>query len=156
MSRLKKLIDTIIKDGKMNNDTVITHLISALDEEKDDVCEYKELYEEVYGHTLTRDIADDWVKSMAVTDNTERANGQKWTLEQTTDTGNKIAVDWSYFSKIDFYIAMNMMYSDFYKTAKSVNLAEDALFFARLARDWLCDEDASEDKLYNYYFSIIL
>lgn len=108
-----------------------------------------------YGETLNEEIIRDWVKSMKVTDGSDRENGQKWTVDQCYDVGNKIGIDWNKHSKYEWYAVINMVYSDSYKTAKSFGLQDDPIFFGRLAKDWLCDEDAGSDKLYNYYFSVI-
>jgi hypothetical protein len=155
MNKLKKLTDSILKDGKMNSDTIIEHLTIALCD-----CEcgemehiYKKLYEDAFGTRITKDIAEEWVHSMLAHDT---ADGQKWTMENTTEYGNKVNIDWTRYSKVDFYIVMNMMYSDYYRTAKTINMASDNMFFANLSKDWLCDSDVSEDKLYKYYFDVVV
>ena len=51
-------------------------------------------------------------------------------MENTTEYGNKVNIDWTRYSKVDFYIVMNMMYSDYYRTAKTINMASDNMFFA--------------------------
>jgi hypothetical protein len=154
-NKLKKLTEVIIKDGKMNSDSIIEHLTEALSEcecgemEK----EYKILYEESYGKKLTKEIAEEWVHSM---DSPDTGDGQKWSLESTSEYGNKVNMDWTRHSKIDFYCVMNMMYSDYYRTAKAMNMLSDTMFFAHLSKDWLCDSDAPDDKLYKYYFEVIM
>lgn len=157
-NKLIRLAENIIKDGKMSADTIMKHFAESLCEcecgemEK----EYKYLYEDAYGHKLSKDIAEDWVRSMAVPDGSVGENGQKWSMDSTTEHGNKLNIDWSRHNKIDFYVVMNMMYSDYYKTAKALGMQEDSMFFARLAKDWLCDEDAHENKLYRYYFEVVV
>lgn len=142
----------------MTAESIIEHLAESLDEcdcgEKE--VEYKELYETAYGSMITRELADMWVHAMDVTDGSDREHGQKWSMEQTTEYGNKVSMDWTKHSKCDFYIVMNMVYSDNFKTAKAVSMQDDPMFFARLSKDWLCDSDAGENKLYNYYFNVII
>jgi len=154
--KLEHLALNIMKNDKMSSEAIIKHLASGYDEDIDCQQEYKDLYEAAYGERITKELAEEWVKAMKVTDGSDRMNGQKWTSEQTYEVGSKIGIDWNVCSKTDFYIVMNMMYSDNYKTAKSVGLSEDPIFFARLAKDWLCDEDAGKNKLYNYYFNVIV
>lgn len=116
---------------------------------------YKSLYEKAYGHEITRELADTWVKSLEVSDGSDRGNGMKWSYEATTEAGNKIGIDWREVTKCEWYVVMNMMYSDYYRSAKYAEKQNDAMFFAHMAKDWIYDEDAPEDKLYRYYFAVI-
>lgn len=154
--KLEHLIDSIKKSNRMNADEIIRHLAAAINEGKTAEDLSREMYVENYGHTLTNEIIVEWVKSMKVTDGSERDNGQKWNVDSTTEAGNKIGIKWDKINKYEFYGAMNMMYSDHYGTAEAYDHAGDPLFFARLAKDFLCDEDAGENKMFNYYFNVIL
>jgi len=133
--KLEHLTLNILKDGKLSTEHLISHLSSAIDEDISCSEEYKELYEAAYGTVITKELAEAWVKSMAITDGSERENGLKWTMEQTTEYGNKVGIDWNKHTKTDFYIVMNMMYSDNYRTGKAINMAEEPMFYARLSRD---------------------
>lgn len=152
---VEQLALNILHNDKMNAESIIKHIASAIDENIEYSQEYKELYETAYGEKLSNEILTDWVKGMAVTDGSNRTNGQKWTVEQTTEIGNKLSVDWNKISKYEWYGVVNMMYSDCYKTAKAVNMESDPVFFGRLAKDWLCDVD-TKNKLYKYYFSVVI
>lgn len=153
--KTERLALSILHNDKMSSEELVKHLASAIDEEIDSAQEYKELYESAYGDTLSNDVITDWVKSMKVTDGSDREHGQKWTVDQCYEVGQKIGFDFNKHSKYEWYAVMNMMYSDYYKSAKSVNMQDDPLFFARLSRDWLCDSDAVDNKLFNYYFSVV-
>lgn len=48
----------------------------------------------------------------------------------------------------NFYVVMNMMYSDYYNSKFGVNE------YAELAKDWLDDEDISGNKLLKYYYFV--
>lgn len=156
MTHLEKLTTQIIADSKMTAQEVLTHIAESYSNGKTPEEEFSCLYEEAYGRTITKSLADHWVKMMTVTDGSERTNGQKWTMEETYEVGTKAGVDWHKIDKISWYIVMNMMYSDYFATAKSVQQEASPVFFAHLAKDWLCDEDAPADKLYRYYFKVIL
>ena len=93
---------------------------------------------------------------MSVTDNSSRENGQKWNMDQTSSIGAEVGVDWNKIAKINFYVVMNMMYSDFWRTAEKVEYEDDPKFYAYLAKDWLCDDDASSDKLFRYIFKVLM
>lgn len=153
--KVEHLALNILHDSKLSAEEIIKHIASAIDENIDCGQEYKELYEEAYGDKLSNDIMTEWVKSMSVTDGSEREDGQKWTVDQCYDVGSKMNIDWNKHTKYEWYTVLNMMYSDYYKTAKALNMQDDTTFFGRLAKDWLCDSDAGEDKLYNYYFNVI-
>lgn len=154
--KVEHLALNILHDDKMSAENIIKHIASAIDEDIDCTQEYKELYECAYGEKLSNDILIEFVKSMSVTDGSDRENGQKWSVDQAYDIGSKLGVDWNKHSKYEWYCVLNMCYSDYYKTAKSVGMQDDPMFFGRLAKDWICDNDTAENKLYNYYFSVIV
>ena len=73
--------------------------------------------------------------------NKDGTDGEHWKIEQTSQyAGN--------YDKYDFYVVMNMMYSDYF------NPKFDESTYAQLAKDWLDDKDI-EDKLLNYYYYVV-
>lgn len=155
--KVEHLALNILKNNKLSSEEIIRHLASAIDEDIDCTQEYRELYETAYGHRLSNDILMDWVKSMAITDGSDRPDGQMWSVDQCAEYGTKHGIDWNKHSKYEWYAIMNMMYSDFYNVAKSVEMSDNPDFFARMGKSWLCDEDYhGENKLYDYYFSVIV
>lgn len=158
--KVEHLALNILHNDKMSAEDIIKHIASAIDEDIDCSQEYKELYESAYGEKLSNDILVEWVKSMAITDgNTERSNGQKWTVEQCMDYANKLNVDWNKITKYEWYAVMNMEYSDKYMTAKRFGLQEDPMYFASSAKDFLCDKDSKDEpseRLYKYYFNLVV
>lgn len=157
MSKLTKLISAIQKDGKMSDQEIIAHLSDSLSEVDEEACkkEYMKLYKEVYGCSLTKDLVDDWVRHMDVPKLMPGQDGMKWNIDACVEYGTKVGVDWHEVKKIDFYAVMNMCYSDYYDTASSYDKGNDPAFYARLAKDWLCDTDVPEGKLFNYYFKVV-
>ena len=155
--KVEHLALNILHNDKMSAEDIIKHIASAIDEDIDCTQEYKELYETAYGEKLSPEVITEWVKSMDITDgDEERHNGQKWTLEQTTEVGNKLGVDWNKMNKYEFYAVMNMEYSDRYKTAKKFGLENEPSYFGSMAKDWLCDSDVKSNKLFNYYFDVVV
>lgn len=149
---LKKLVNDAKE--KLSVDEVINMMCSNIACDADRMrCCYREMYEKAYGNALTKDYAQEWVRGLKVTDGSGRENGQKWTIEQTTDVGNKIELDWSKISKVDWYAAMNIEYSKHFKTAKSFGLDADPLFYARIARDEWCAEHSKP--MFDYYIENI-
>jgi len=113
-----------------------------------------DLYIEKNGKVLTPELAKAFVEEMSVTDGTDRANGEKWTMEDSKVIGDKYGVNWESISKCEWYLVLNMMYSDYYKTAKKHGMTDSSMF-AELATDWFIDIDASPDKTFNYFMYVI-
>lgn len=153
MSKIYKLAEMIVKDDKMSNEEIIETLAESIGKDEKEV--YRKLYEDAYGKTLTLPLAEDKVKAMSVSDNSDRPNGQKWSYEQTVEAGSKIGINWQEVPKAEWYFVMNMMYSDYYCTAKYAEKQLDPTFFAHLAKDWIYDDDAPEEKTYLYVMNVL-
>lgn len=138
-------------ENRLNRNEVIT----ALSEDTDRNEVFEELYKKAYGDTISKELAEFIVHNFAVTDGSERDNGQMWTVEETTSVGNDIGIDWGKIPKYNFWIVMNMARSDAMGLAKKLEMEEDPKYFAYWAKDWLCDKDVS-NKLFKYIFHIIL
>lgn len=108
----------------------------------------------VHGLSL-KELAEQIVKDMAVTDGSERENGQKWNIDQTSAVGSEIGIDWGKIPKLDFYVVMNMVYSDYYSVAEKIEYSDDSKFYAYMAKAWLCDEDVPSGKLFKYIFHVL-
>ena len=99
-----------------------------------------ELYEMAYGKKISEDMADKWVKDM-------KPVGIHWTIDETTNAMQSLGYN---FDKIDFYVVANMMYNDYFDLVR-----DDETLALKLARDWLNDEDAKQNKLYCYWKYIV-
>lgn len=93
---------------------------------------------------LTKQTAHEWVQSMKNSDGT---TGEHWTMEQTTQLMQTKGIT---CDPVEFYAAINMMYSDYFKVAKKMNV-NSVDFYAYLAEAFLKDTDAGKDKLAKYY-----
>jgi hypothetical protein len=154
--KITDLAETIIKSDKMSATDIIDFIGSEMEDGATTTEVYHRLYKQAYGEKITKELADCFVKSMTVTDGTDRATGMKWNYDTSIEVGNKISIDWHKIDKIDFYIALNMMYSDYFTVAKSYDLQNDNLFFAKMAKAWLCDDDVASNKMYRYYFNVVV
>lgn len=92
---------------------------------------------------LTKGTAKKWVREMDPPG--------KWTMEQTTQIMNRLGAD---CNEIDFYAAMNLMYSDYRELAKEIG-QDTTEFYGKMAKAFLCDEDAVEGKMVKYYGVIV-
>lgn len=98
---------------------------------------------------FTEADAREWTARM---ENTDDTTGQHWPMAQTT----AVMVSKGYhYDPAVWYAAMNMIYSDYFKTAKKhgVNTVE---FYADMAEAFLDDKDAGgpEEKISAYYHCI--
>lgn len=92
---------------------------------------------------LSKSTAKRWVKSMDPP--------AHWSMEQTTQVMQRMGAD---CNENDFYAAMNLMYSDYRTVAQEIG-QDNPDFYAKLAKAFLCDEDAVEGKIVKYYGVIV-
>lgn len=90
-------------------------------------------------------------KWMLRLENSDGTTGAKWTREQTDEIMHRSAVK---CNPMEFYATMNMLYSDYGKVAHEFGVCNEA-FFSRLAEAFLCDADAVEDKLEEYWEHVV-
>ena len=97
------------------------------------------LYRKAFGDHVSEHLAHKWVDSMH---NKDGSHGPHWSKSQTDAYAGT-------FDKNDWYVVLNMMYSDFY------NAKFDTMTYVELARDWLSDKDVSDGKLLKYYMYVV-
>lgn len=97
---------------------------------------------------LTKEKAQEWTKKMK---NSDGSSGPHWKLEQTNVLMEKLGVS---LNPIEFYVAANMMYSDYCGVAKKFGL-DTADFYGYMAKAFLEDKDAGSDKLKKYFEKVV-
>lgn len=102
---------------------------------------------------FTEQTAEKWVKDM---ENSDGTTGEYWTIEQTTSVAKSVGIDFEHITEIDWWVAMNMMHSDYYSVATE-NGVDTPTFYAGLAKAFLFDKDAKppKEKLHCYYEYIV-
>lgn len=142
---IKEYLAKIVEDGDKKEMQELSYMLDELvcymkEYNHDLYCDYKmKLYEMAYGKVLTLEMAEEWVKEMQPM--------ARWTYEET----DKILLDYNLkINQIDFYVVMNMMYSDYGKV-----LGEDIETYIKMTKAFLEDKDAKDGKLYNYWKSIV-
>lgn len=90
-------------------------------------------------------------------ENEDGTKGPHWTVEETTSVANQMGINLKSekHNKWDWFVAMNMIYSDFYKAVVAMTGSANTKYFAELAKAWLCDKDISEGKMWHYYVYIM-
>lgn len=101
-----------------------------------------------YTEPMNREKAMEWTSKMQNVDGT---TGPHWPIEKTTQAMDQFDIK---EDAQEFYIAMNMMYSDYSRVAQKVN-ANTVEYYARMAQAFLDDPDGKSDKLTRYYESIV-
>lgn len=97
---------------------------------------------------LTRNAAMEWADSM---ENEDGTRGAHWPIEQTKQVQAQKGID---CEPLQFWIAMNMIYSDYVKVAKKLGM-NNVDFYACMAEAFLDDKDAQPDKLARYYEYVV-
>lgn len=99
----------------------------------------------------TREIYE-WAAQL---ENEDGSTGAHWDIAQTNSAAESIGVRFEQVTPEEWYLAMNMMYSDYCETANryGVGMVD---FFAEMAKAFLFDKDAGspKEKLAGYYHGI--
>lgn len=104
---------------------------------------------EAGGMPFSREMADMWASGM---ENEDGSHGPHWTLEQTRQMQTKHNIQ---CDPIEFWAAMNMVYSDYVKVARKHGVGNNMAFYADMAKAFLDDKDAQPDKLARYFAFIV-
>ena len=94
------------------------------------------------------ETAREWVESMKGEDG---KSGEHWTMEQLKPIMQQRGID---AKPEEFWAIMNALYSDYCKVAKKHNVST-VDFYADMAKAWLDDKDAVEDKVAAYYEYVV-
>lgn len=98
---------------------------------------------------MDHNMAERWTKKMK---NADGSTGAHWTMEQVKSVMAQHQV--SGFQPAEFWAVMNSLYSDYCKVAKKFGVDRPD-FYMELAKAWLNDEDAVDDKAAAYFEYIV-
>lgn len=102
---------------------------------------YDDKLEKIYHHdALTESEAKEYVSHMK---NKDGSTGEHWTLDQVKDYMQSHS-EYSNLNLYDFYVAINMMYSDYFKPTTTTDT------YASMAKDFIDDKDAPSNKVARY------
>lgn len=96
---------------------------------------------EELAYTIPKEEAEKIVKAM-------RPRGQYWSYNQIMDYTKEKGIKEDCTS---WYLVMNMVYNDYYDTAKLFGHQNDVEFFYCLAKDFIDDPDAKPFKVEKYF-----
>ena len=142
MKKILEHIDYTKPDHKEKMNELFIELLDDAQEYDEDMYNYAkcEIYELAYGKKLNEEMATEWVSKMI-------PEHEHWTIEETTKAMQDLGYN---CDKIDYYVVANMMYNDYHDLVK-----DDETMALKLAYEWLYDEDAVDDKLYEYWKYIV-
>lgn len=136
---LKKIMSSDNNDKK---DEMVELICEVFKEIEDD--DYEEVERKIYeiseGKVLNEEKARYIIENM-------KPYGMKWDLANTEEVRNTYGYE--DIRPVDFWIVMNSAYNDYNDLFK-----DNVEWYAKFSKDFICDEDAHEDKVY-YYFSMI-
>lgn len=102
------------------------------------------------GHEMKLDeqTAHEWMENLH---NEDGSKGPHWTKDQTTQVLKQKNLD---CDPLEFWVAINAMYSDYFNVAKKANV-NNIDFYVNMAKAFLDDKDAIPGKLAAYYEYIV-
>lgn len=106
--------------------------------------------EEETVHPLTKEKAEKWVKHMR---NADGSMGGKWRMEEVQQVARNFGIQDGQ-EMTDFYAIMNAIRSDFGEVARQFGV-DKTDFYAAMAKAWIHDKDAVENKAAMYYKCIV-
>ena len=151
--KAKKYIEKILETNNASKEEELIHVLSKAlktlkvhdEEEYEDIsCK---LYEILYGEVLNDELCEYWVSCMINKDGTV---GEHWSVEDTNQVAKQLGIKLDTVTPYEWYATMNMVYSDYYGSVPN-----EISTYAKIANDFLQDEDAKKGKLYRYYKCIV-
>ena len=95
-------------------------------------------------------------KAVSKMENEDGSKGPHWSIEETSNLANQYGVSLNKnFNKYDWYVALNMIYSDFYRAIVAVANSNNTKYFVEFAKAWLSDKDVEEGKMWYYYIYVM-
>ena len=95
-------------------------------------------------------------KAVSKMQNEDGSKGAHWSLEETTSIANQYGINLNNrFNKYDWFVALNMIYSDYYKVIVNITNSNSIKHFVEFTKAWLNDKDVDEGKMWYYYIYVI-
>lgn len=95
-------------------------------------------------------------KAVMKMENEDGTRGPHWSIEETTTLANQHGISFSSkFNRYDWFVALNMVYSDYCKVLASITGSNNTKHYVDFARTWLNDKDVEEGKMWYYYVYVM-
>ena len=140
---IEEYIEKIVDNGKIEDMETLSDLLEdtlEIIKDYDKEC-YKEfemkLYKMAYGNHLNKSMAEEIVHKM-------RPYGQRFSFEETRNLQEQRGIN--DIDPIEFFVVLNSAYNDY----KDI-FSEDIEGYIRFTIDFIKDEDAKPNKVFNYF-----
>lgn len=113
-----------------------------------------EHYERMYGPHFNEECAMKAVKYM---ENEDGTKGPRWSVEEAERVANQYGITFKSekFNKYDWFVALNMIRSDFYRAVVNMTGSDNIKHFVELTKAWLNDKDIEDGKMW-FYFKYVM
>ena len=98
---------------------------------------------------VDKEQAEEWTSKMM---NSDGSRGAHWDMNEAKMLKEKLNLN--SIDPVEFYVAVNMMYSDYCGIAKQFGVDKPE-FYGHLAKAFLTDKDAGPDKLSKYFSEVV-
>lgn len=110
-------------------------------------------YEKEHGPHFNEEYARKAVMKM---ENEDGTRGPHWSLEETTTLASQYGIALgSKFNRYDWFVALNMVYSDYYRVIMNITGSNNTKHYVEFAKAWLNDKDIDEGKMWYYYIYVM-
>ena len=111
-------------------------------------------HEHSYGPHFNEECAHKAVKHM---ENEDGTKGPRWSVEEAEKIAQQYGVNIhaEKFNKYDWFVALNMIRSDFYRAVVNMTGSDNVKHFVELTKAWLNDKDIEEGKMW-FYFKYVM
>lgn len=111
-------------------------------------------HEQSYGPHFNEELA---LKAVSNMENEDGTHGAHWSIDETTTVANQYNVNLKTvkFNKYDWFVALNMIYSDYFRAIVNITNTDHVKSFVELTKAWLNDKDVDEGKMWHYYVDIM-
>ena len=133
LENIEKDIDHILKHRPMDCDNLEKFVL---------LCQAMEYMGKMH-HSFNEEDAKEWAKSMNPP--------ARWTKDQTTAVMRQNGYS---HKPCEFWVVMNMLFSDYGKTMIKNNMDKPEIW-AALSHDFLDDDDAVKDKVGRYWRAVV-
>ena len=110
-------------------------------------------YEKEHGPHFNEEHARKAVMKM---ENEDGTRGPHWSIDETTTLASQYGITLgSKFNRYDWFVALNMVYSDYYKVIINITGSNNTKNYVEFAKAWLNDKDIDEGKMWYYYVYVM-
>lgn len=87
-------------------------------------------------------------KAVSKMENEDGTRGPHWSIEETTTLANQYGVSLgNRFNRYDWFVALNMVYSDYYKVIINITNSNSTKHFVELAKAWINDSVITDNAI---------